>query len=145
MTRLPLLSPALIVSMPPTNPPAPCTAFPSLAGYLSAPFRFRTLEHSLQARGTRCDSRSGRVLSAMIVEPLLHCPVTAAVSISFSTKYLDCGTAWNRRICRNSYLALEIHGSRTYQIAFIVRLLEGRRGLVSHHDRTVREPPFASS
>lgn len=44
-----------------------------------------------------------------------------------------------------SYLPLEVHGSGAYQIAFIVRLLQGRRSLVSHHGRTVRDLPFAGS
>lgn len=44
-----------------------------------------------------------------------------------------------------SYLTLEIHGGRTYQIAFIVRLLQRRRGLVSHHGRTAQGLPFAGS
>jgi hypothetical protein len=58
---------------------------------------------------------------------------------------MSSGSFRELKVHRNSDLALEIHGSRTYQIAFIVRLLQGRRGLVSHHGRTVREPPFAGS
>jgi hypothetical protein len=81
----------------------------------------------------------------MIVKPQPRSPVIIAISLPFLLKYLSASTALELDDYRNPYLALEIHGSRAYQIAFIVRLLQRRRGLVSHHGRTVRELPFAGS
>jgi hypothetical protein len=61
----------------------------------------------------------------MIVKPQPRSPVIIAVSLLCPLKYLRAGTALELEDRRNPYLALEIHGSRAYQIAFIVRLLQG--------------------
>lgn len=81
----------------------------------------------------------------MIVKPLPHCPAIFAVSLMHNLQKLSSCSARQLRSHRNPYLALEIYGCGAYQIAFIVRLLQRRRGLVSHHGRTVRELPFAGS
>jgi hypothetical protein len=79
----------------------------------------------------------------MIVEPLLHCPVIEQLALLSTLLNLPNKTVFSQSIppsqmklgATNPYLALEIHSRRADQIALIVRLLQGRRSLVSHHDR----------